>query len=81
MAIDDQIREIRGAIALVQNKKARAAVELDNAKTRVADARRALAEEFGVTTTEDARAKLTELRAELDAAMAEIEAQLAVAGA
>lgn len=80
-AIEDQIREVRGTIAQVQSKKARAAVEWENAKSRLADARKVLEEEFDVRTTEDAKAKLAELRAELNDAVAEVETALAEAGA
>jgi len=78
---EDQIREIRGSIAQVQSKKVRAAVELENAKARLADARKVLKSEFGVSTTEEAKAKLAELRAELDATVVEVEEALALAGA
>lgn len=81
MAIEDQLREIRTTISQVQSKKARAAVELDNAKERLKVAQATLKDEFGVETTEEARAKLTELQAELDAAVAEVELALQEAGA
>lgn len=79
--IEDQIRELRTAISTVQGKKARAAVELDNAKDRLAEARRVLKSEFGVETTEDAKEKLEALRAELDDAVSGIESLLQEAGA
>lgn len=81
MAIEDQLREIRTTISQVQSKKARAAVELDNAKERLKTAQSTLKDEFGVETTDEARAKLTELQSELDKAVAEVESALAEAGA
>ena len=79
--IEDQIRTARAGIAQAQTKKTRAAVELDTAKQRLADARAILKNEFGVVTTEDAKAKLAELKAALDAALEDIETALAEAGA
>lgn len=79
--IEDQIRELRTAISTVQGKKARAAVELDNAKDRLAEARKVLKDEFGVSTTEDAKEKLEALRAELADAVSGIESLLQEAGA
>lgn len=81
MAIEDQLRELRTAISQAQGRKARAQVELDNAEARVEEASKTLKEDFGVETKEQAREKLTELQAELDAAVAEVEAALEEAGA
>lgn len=80
-SIEDTIREVQGALALEKNKQVRAAVELDAAKARVEEARTLLASEFGVTTSEEAKAKLTQLRSDLDTAIELIEARLAEAGA
>lgn len=79
--IEDQIRELRTAISAVHGRKARAAVELDNAKDRLAEARKVLKDEFGVETTEDAKTKLEALRAELAEAVSGIENLLQEAGA
>lgn len=80
MAIDDQIRELRTAISQQMSKTARAAVELDSAKENDAEARRVLKEDFGVETTDEARAKLAELQAELDNELKQAEQALAEAG-
>ncbi len=81
MAIEeDRLREIRTAISQAQSKTARAAVELDNAKERLKDAQATLTE-FGVRNGEEAKAKLADLQSELDSAVAQIEAELAEAGA
>lgn len=87
-SIEDRIREYRSIASQKQAQKARAQAELDAAEERLAQARADLAEEFGVTTPEDARtlmAKLqqaiTDAEAELAEAEKEIEAQLAEAGA
>jgi len=80
-SIEDKIREIRTAISQVQNQKARAAVELDNAKSRLKEAREALKTEYGVVTADDAKAKLTELQSELNDIVSEVEKALEEAGA
>lgn len=81
MDIEDKIRELRTSISQVQARKARAAVELENSKDRLQAARRILSEEYGVTTTEQAKAKLAELSADLDDAVKSIENALNEAGA
>ena len=79
--LEDTIRETRAAISAVQGRKARAAVDLETAKSRLDSARAVMREEFSVNTTDDAREALASLRAELDAALAQIEALLSEAGA
>ena len=81
MDIEDKIRELRTSISQTQAKKARAAVELENSKERLAEARRILSDEYGVVTTEQAKAKLAELSADLDDAVKSIENALNEAGA
>lgn len=81
MAIEDQLREIRTTISQVQGKKARAQVELDNANERLETARTTLKEDFGVETTDEARTKLTDLQAELESVVAEVERALEESGA
>lgn len=81
MALEDDIKKMRDRISAVQAKKARAAVELDNAKERLDAARAILKDDFGVETTTEARAKLDELRAQLATEMETIEELLTKAGA
>lgn len=81
MAMEDDLKRLHAQITAVQSKKAKAAVELDNAKDRLETARTLLKDEFGVTTTTEARAKLEELREELATAIAQIEELLTAAGA
>lgn len=81
MDVEQRIREIRAEISAITSKKARAVVELDNAQSRLASARDTLKQEFGVSTTEEARAMITVLRKELDSAIAKIEKELSEAGA
>lgn len=81
MTIEDRIRDLRGSISVAQAKKARAAVELDSAKARLADARKTLKDDYGVTTNEEAKAVQAQLKAELDSTIEEIEAALSEAGA
>lgn len=80
-SMEDQIREIRSAIAQVQSKKARAAVDLENAESRLAQAKATLKEEFGVETTSEAKAALASLQEELRVAIEDIEATLEASGA
>jgi cell division protein ZapA (FtsZ GTPase activity inhibitor) len=80
MAIEDQIREIRTQISQQQTRVTRAQVEKENAERRRDQAAETL-RGFGVTSTEEARAKLTQLQGELDTAVSDIEAQLKEAGA
>lgn len=80
-AIEDQLREVRAQISAVQGKKARAQVEHDNALTRKEDARNMLEQEFGVTTTDDAKRVLIDLQSELDTAVLTVTTKLEEAGA
>lgn len=79
--IEDKLREIRNSIAAVTSKKARAVVELDNAKSRLDDARRILRDDFGVETSDEAKAKLSSLRSELARVVSQLESELDNAGA
>jgi hypothetical protein len=81
MALDDDLRAIQARIATLTSKKTRAEVERDNADAKVAEARTALEEEFGVKTTAEAKAKLAELEQNLRDVVAEVEAELEAAGA
>jgi len=80
MTVEDKIRELRQAISQATARKTRAQVEKDQAEERLAQANATLAD-YGVKTKEEARAKLTELQAERDAAVAEVEKALEEAGA
>lgn len=80
-SLEDRIREYRTTASQKQAQHARAEAELEGAETRLADARAALKEEFGVETGADAKTKLEELQKELADAEAEIEKALQEAGA
>lgn len=79
--VEEELRSIRSQISTVQTKKARAQVEYDNAVERANTAKKTLKEEFGVSTTEDAKALLTNLEAELASAIENAKSGLAQAGA
>jgi len=81
MALDDDLRTIQTRISQLNSKKARAEVELDNATAKKNAARAALKEEFGVSTTADAKQKQAELEEALTTVVSEIEAELEEAGA
>lgn len=79
--VEDTLRELREAISRAQGKKAHAAVQVEDARAKLATARATLKEEFGVVTTPEARAKLLELQEDLDREVAEISRLLDEAGA
>ncbi len=78
--VEDQLAALRKQITAAQNKKARAAVDLENASDRLDQARLALKQEYGVETTAEARAALEKLRSDLTASMDEIQELLTAAG-
>jgi chromosome segregation ATPase len=80
VAIEDQIRDLRTSISQAQSTVTRAQVGLETAKARQTASDETL-RSFGVESKEDARTKLEELQAELDAAVADVEAKLQEAGA
>lgn len=80
-SFEDRIRQYRTTASQTAAKKARAEAELSAAEDREKEARAALKSEFGVETSEEARALQAELQADLDARQAEIEQALAEAGA
>ena len=64
---DYQLRELKTKIQQASARAARAQVEKDNATAAVDRARKALLDEFGVSTPEEAKAKLEALEAALEA--------------
>lgn len=81
MALDDELRTIQTKISQLTARKTRAEIELDNATAKRTEAQATLKEEFGVSTTAEAQAKLVELRAYLTDVIAEVESELEAAGA
>lgn len=81
MALEDDLRDIRTRISQATTRKARAQAEHDAATARLTEADRVLEKDFGVTSPEEAKAKLTELKATYDDAMTTAKAALAEAGA
>ncbi len=81
MAIEDKIREIRTSISQAQARTTRAQVERDAAQDRLDEAKRTLKEEFGVESTDDARAQLSALQKQLQDEIALAEEKLAEADA
>ena len=79
--IEDKLRELRGAISTAQGKKAHAAVQVEEARSKLTTARATLKDEFGVETTPEAREKLAELQADLDREVDQITRLLDEAGA
>lgn len=81
MALEDELRERRQRIATAAAKKSRAEAEHDSAKERLAQAKKTLKDEHGVETVAEGKAKLVELKADLDSALAEADEKLEAAGA
>ena len=81
MALEDDLRERRQRIATASAKKSRAEAEHDSAVERLERAKKTLKDEHGVETVAEGKTKLTELKANLDAAMAEADEKLEAAGA
>lgn len=81
MALQDDLRSIQLQISQVQAKKARATVESDNATAKRATAKSTLKQEFGVETTEDAKAMQVKLEEALDSAVLAVRKALAESGA
>ena len=80
-AIDVQLAALRTAINDATRKRARAQVEHDQATESLRSTQQALKDEFGVENTEQAKAKLVQLRAAVDEALAEAQRALAAASA
>lgn len=81
MSLEDEIREKRRLVSQKQAERVRAQTELDAAEERLAAARKALLDDFGVTTTEEAKAMQAQLQAELAQVEADIEKAFEAAGA
>lgn len=81
MALEDDLRERRQRISAATAKKSRAEAEHDAAVTRLEQAKKTLKDEHGVETVAEGKAKLAELKADLDAALAEADEKLEAAGA
>jgi hypothetical protein len=79
MALDDDLRSIRSQISDARGRQARAQVQADNARTKVAEGKATLQKDFGVVTNEEAKAKLVELEAALEAEVASVKHSLAEA--
>jgi hypothetical protein len=81
MAIEEEVRALQSKIQIEQSKKARAEVEHENAEKQIQQARAVLKEKFGITTSDDIRAKRAELEATLAENLASAKSALEAAGA
>lgn len=81
MSFEDEIREKRQIVSQKEAERVRAQTELDAAERRLAEARKTLQDDFGVTTTEEAKAMQASLQAELAQIEADIEKAFQDAGA
>lgn len=80
MDTEAEILRLRSRITAAQRARVRAEHERDAAQAAEQHARSQLAEKFGVTTREEARAVHAQLSADLHQALAELEAKLDAAG-
>lgn len=80
MTLEDDLRDLRTRRSQALTKKVRADTELESAEGRLATAKETL-KEHGAETPKDAKARLAELQAQLDAKTREIDAKLIEAGA
>lgn len=78
--LDGQIAAIKTRLANAQRAKLRAEAEQAAAQTAADNARRQLADEFGVTSVDDAKAMLAGLESDLAAQLEQIRAALDEAG-
>ena len=74
--LDNRIAELRRRHAAAVAARAAAEVRRDTAQTRVAAVAEQLRTEFGVTTSDEARALLAKLHTELDEQAAALNAAL-----
>lgn len=81
ISLDAELRDLRTRISTIQSRRARAEVSRDNAKDALTAARRALKEEFGVVTPQDAKDTLARLSAALEEALDTVRTELEAAGA
>ncbi len=79
--LDEQVRLVRERIAAAQRARARAEHDRDAAKARADQAAATLRAEFGVSTVDDAKARLADLTAELTATLDALRADLDAIGA
>lgn len=79
--VEERLNAAQQRIDAATSRKARAEVERDNAKESLAVARKTLVDEFGIKTNDDVKRVRSELDAEFEKAMREVEEALEEAGA
>ncbi len=77
---EEDLAAVRARLARAQAIQAKAEFQHEQATARLAEAKLALLNEFGVQTNEDIKTLLTRLQAEYTAELAEIEQELESAG-
>ncbi len=78
---DQRLRQLRDRLQAASRERIRAEQNRDAALAAAKQARQALADQFGVTTVEQARAKLHHLTGELNRCLLDFEADLERIGA
>lgn len=74
--LEAQVLAVRSRIAAAQRARSRAEMERDAAQAAADKARKQLADEFGVSSVEDAQAMLRTLQDELGQAVTDLRSQL-----
>lgn len=73
---ENQLRQLRDRIGAATEARIRAEQRTDAARAQADRARKALADEFGVSTVADAKAMLAQLTDQLDTNVADLAAAL-----
>lgn len=80
MSVPDQLAELRQRRENAAAERARAEATRDSAKRQLEAARKELADEFGISTPEEAAAMVQTLESELAAEMQRVQDALAASG-
>lgn len=81
MSIENDLRELAQRQENLTSRRTRAQFELENATAKFQEARRVLKDEFGLSSGEEIKNKISELEAERDRLLESIKADLEAAGA
>lgn len=75
-SVDAEVNELKARVELATKRKMRAEADLDAAEAAKAKALKELADQFGVTSVEDAKALMLRMQQELTDSMAEVRQSL-----
>lgn len=75
-SVDAEVNELKARVELATKRKMRAEADLDAAEAAKAKALKELADQFGVTSVEDAKDLMLRMQQELTDSMAEVRQSL-----